>query len=352
MDTNEETTFLSNLPLDILDSILIRLDLPDLAKCCRTSKALYPLAKDALYRDLRLSCNNVLKACQKLTADADLARRVQTLVLIDNTVQLHLGVIQDALLILPNLRTLVLAIGYFGSWILPQGRKCPFQLHTFRCGFLYDASTAMFLSSQLLLKSLAVNSVSSGGEEFRPTHHPCPASYPNLTTLFAPLSVVQDIVPGRPVENITTSSSEGDVDPDLLTCLARSTAPNGVQRFMIDYKYIRSIGGTALARAVPNLCYLSIDANDINPAHDKTISVLTEYVEDILSCLQQMKCITIRFHPSLSTLPCRTINFQDLVTRAFETSPYLKYVIITFFGLRARYVCKSLPGFDWYLCAD
>jgi hypothetical protein len=83
--------------------------------------------------------------------------------------------------------------------------------------------------------------------------------------------------------------------------------------------------------------------------HYQMIDELTEWIEEFLSYTKHLECLTIRFYPSLSVTQCQAIDFSDLVTSIFAASPHLKHVIITFYGLRARYVCRRVPGRDWYI---
>jgi len=76
---------------------------------------------------------------------------------------------------------------------------------------------------------------------------------------------------------------------------------------------------------------------------------LTEWIEEFLSNMKHLGSLTIRFYPSLSATPCQSIDFSDFVTSIFAASLHLKYVIITFYSLRARYICKQVPGRDWYI---
>ena len=81
------------------------------------------------------------------------------------------------------------------------------------------------------------------------------------------------------------------------------------------------------------------------------IGELTEWIEESLSYMKHLECLAIRFYPSLTctSTRCQTIDFSDFVTSIFAASPRLKNVIITFYGLRARYICKQVPGRDWYI---
>ena len=79
------------------------------------------------------------------------------------------------------------------------------------------------------------------------------------------------------------------------------------------------------------------------------IDEFTEWIEEFLSYMKHLECLAIRFYPSLSVTQCQAIDFSDFVTSIFAASPRLKHVTITFYGLRARYICKQVPGRDWYI---
>jgi hypothetical protein len=100
---------------------------------------------------------------------------------------------------------------------------------------------------------------------------------------------------------------------------------------------------------VPYLAFFTIDADDVKPDEEEMLDELTEWIEESLSLMKHLECLTIRFYPSLSATPCQGIDFSDFVTSVFAASPHLKHVIITFYGLRARYICRQVPGRDWYI---
>ena len=79
------------------------------------------------------------------------------------------------------------------------------------------------------------------------------------------------------------------------------------------------------------------------------VDELTEWIEEFLSYMKHLEWLTIQFYPSLSATLCQAIDFSDFITSIFAASSHLKHVIITFYGLRARYVCKQVPGGDWYI---
>lgn len=249
-----------DIPLDVLEVIFVNLLPHDLAMCCRVNRAVSSLAIEALYRHVRPTSRNVLRLCLKLSNEPNLARRVRSFAINENSVDMYLGVISDALLKLPRLDTLILNIGPSSSWILPIGDACPFQLRTFVCTFIYDTHLMSFLSGQRELAALTVAALISP----RLLRSVSPQLMPKLVSICAPLAVVEALVPGRPVRNVTTLSNQGRHGPSI-SCLSDSVSPAGVQRLMLNYRYLESVGCEVLAKSAPHLLTLTIDADSIKP---------------------------------------------------------------------------------------
>ncbi|KAF8967123.1 hypothetical protein BDZ97DRAFT_567870 [Flammula alnicola] len=345
--TPHESDIPGDIPLDVLEVIFKSLLPHDLAMCCRVNKAVNSLAFDALYRDLRPNRRNVLRLCLKLCNEPNLARRVRSFVIRDNSVDMYLGIISDALPQLPRLHTLILCIGPSSSWILPHGESCPFLLHTFVCAFLYDAPLASFLDGQRDLKHFTV----SGPIPPRLLRAVSPQLVPNLVSICAPLSVVEALVPGRPLRDITTFSNPGTNAPSI-SCLSRSASRTGIQRLMLNFSYLQYVGCELLAQATPNLAKLTIDADGVKPDDEEVLDELTEWIEEYLSYAKNLDSLSIRFFPVLSRVPCQELDFCDMITSIFAASTKLRHVIITFYAYKAKYVCKKIPGHDWFIVND
>lgn len=259
----------SEIPLDVLEVIFRDLTPYELAKCCRVNKTVYALAFEALYRDLRPTQRNVMRLCLKLCNNPNLAHRVQSFVLRDNNVDMYLGMISDALLRLPRLHTLFLFIGQMSSWILPQKGPCPFQLKTFACGFFLDSTVISFLGSQHDLKHLTV----SGSTSPQLLRSISGQLIPNLVSIYAPMSVVEVLAPGRPIRDITTFNPPGMACS--IICLSRTTAP--VQRLMLNFTYLQKLEPEDLSGSTPNLVNLSIDADGVKPDDEEVRDLMTCY---------------------------------------------------------------------------
>ncbi|KDR82619.1 hypothetical protein GALMADRAFT_238029 [Galerina marginata CBS 339.88] len=343
-DSTRETlsSVASEIPLDVLEVIFKSLTPYDLATCCRVNKPVHALASEALYRDLRPNRRNVLRLCLKLCNEPNLAHGVRSFTLHDTGVDMYLGIISDALLKLPRLHTLVLFIGMMSSWILPR-EECPFLLHTFSSGFYFDSPMVSFLQTQPGLKHIGVSMPNPS----RVLQTIRPQLLPNIISIFAPMSIVEAIVPGRPVRNITAFSSLDQ--PPKISCLSASTSPTGIQWLMLNFTYLQVVGCEQLALSAPKLVNFTIDADRVKPDDDEMVDELTAWIEEYLSYAKYLTCLAIRFHPLLSARPCQELDFSDMITSIFAGSAKLVHVIITFYGLKAKYVCKQAPGQDWYI---
>lgn len=79
---------------------------------------------------------------------------------------------------------------------------------------------------------------------------------------------------------------------------------------------------------------------------------LTAWIEEYLSYARTLTCLTVRFFPVLSQVPCQELDFSDMITSIFAASPALRHVVVAFYAFKARYVCRRLPGDDWYIVND
>jgi hypothetical protein len=259
----ETSTIASEIPLDVLGVIFRNLDPQDLSTCCRVNKAVFSLAFEALYRTLHPTRRNLMQLCLKLCNDSNLALLVRSFTISDNSVGMYLGIIQDTLLLLPRLHTLNLFIGQYGSWVLPRQKPCPFALQAFSSSFFCDPDMISFLDGQPGIKHLTI----SGPFNQAALRAITSRTVPHLTSIYAPLSVVEVLAPDRPIGVVTTfCTSDQDQSTTLsISCLSRSTSPFGVQRLILNFVYLRNIGCEQLAQAVPHLVFFKIDADDVKP---------------------------------------------------------------------------------------
>ena len=264
------STIASEIPLDVLGVIFRDLNPQDLSTCCRVNKAVFSLAFEALYRNLYPTRRNLMQLCLKLCNNSNLALLVRSFTLCDNSVEMFLGIIQDTLLLLPRLHTLGLFIGYYGSWVLPRQKPCPFTLHAFSSSFFCDADMVSFLDGQPRIKHLTI----SGPFNQAALRAITPRTVPHLTSIYAPLSVVEVLAPDRPIGVVTTfCTSQSTVNPSI-SCLSRTTSSFGVQKLILNFVYLRGIGCEQLAQAVPHLVFFTIDADDVKPDEEEVCRTL------------------------------------------------------------------------------
>ncbi|GLB38589.1 hypothetical protein LshimejAT787_0504540 [Lyophyllum shimeji] len=308
---------------------------------------LYPHARNALYRHLNLTAGNVLKASYALSKDVTLAAQVRSLILCGSDFEMSFGIIQDVLMLTPNLRTLVLMVGPYGAWILPQDDASPFQLHTFKSSVRYEQELHNFLTGQRHLRHLVLRSQSVETSRLKFTTDHLSA----LISISAPWPVVRRVVPERPVQWVTIYPNHlrDRTDQSALDCLSQSTARNGVERLSASRESLYA-ARTRIAALVPGLTHLTSNSCTIDPSEDADV-LFPEWMQDIVSHLPCLFAFAIKLEPEISPIPCQEIDFTSLVTKVFEASPSLEHVLITFNRLRARYTCRRPPGEeDWRLC--
>ena len=257
--SSRSSTIASDIPLDVLGVIFRSLNPSDLSTCCRVNKAVFSLAFEALYRNLHPTRRNLMQLCLKLCNDSNLARRVRSFTICDDSVEMYLGIIQDTLLLLPRLHTLILFIGHWGSWVLPRQRPCPFTLQTFSCSFFCNEDMVSFLEGQPDVKHLTL----SGPLNPAVLRVITSRTVPHLTSIYAPLSVVEALAPNRPIDFVTTFCTSDQSTTPSISCLSRTTSPFGVQRLMLNFVYLRNIGCEQLAQAASHLVFFTIDADDL-----------------------------------------------------------------------------------------
>ena len=275
----------SEIPLDVLEVIFRNLNPQDLSTCCRVNKAIFSLAFEALYRNLHPNRRNLMPLCLKLCNDSNLALLVRSFTICDNSVEMYYGIIQDILLLLPRLHTLRLFIGQYGSWVLPRQKPCPFTLQAFASSFFCDQDLVSFLDGQPEIKHLTISG------PYNPTDAAAlraitSRTIPHLTSIYAPLSVIEVLAPNRPIDFVTTfctSNPDRSIIPSI-SCLSRTTSPLGVQRLILNFVYLRNIGCEQLAQAVPHLLFFRIDADDVEADNDevrRTLRAVQHLTSDI-----------------------------------------------------------------------
>lgn len=272
---SRSSTIASEIPLDVLEVIFRNLNPQDLSTCCRVNKAVFSLAFEALYRNLHPTRRNLMQLCLKLCSDSNLALLVRSFSIYDSSVEMYFGIIEDTLLLLPRLHTLNLFIGPYGSWVLPRQKPCPFTLQAFSSSFYCDQDVVSFLDCQPEVKRLTISG-NSGAYNRDALQAITSRTIPHLTSIYAPLSVVEVLAPNRPIDDVTTfcAFNPERPTPPSISCLSRTTSPLGVQRLILNFVYLRNIGCEQIAQAVPHLLFFRIDADNVEPDDDEVRRIL------------------------------------------------------------------------------
>jgi len=218
-----------------------------------------------------------MRLCLKLCNEPDLAYRARSFTLCDRGVDMYLGIISDALVKLSRLHTLVLFIGPLSSWILPRDNPPAFTLRTFTSEFFLDDCLVSFLQNQNSLRHITL----SVPKDPALVHFVRPHLFPHLNSIFAPMSVVEAIIPGRPVRNVISYDTDSHPPPSI-SCLSNSTSPRGIQRLMLNYVYLLSVRCEELALSTPNLIDFTIDADTVKPDDEEVRIDYCLYVRPIV----------------------------------------------------------------------
>ncbi|KAJ7886033.1 hypothetical protein B0H13DRAFT_901990 [Mycena leptocephala] len=329
----------SLLPLDMLDVILRHVRGSDLASVCRTSRLFRTHALTALYRDLLLTDNRSLNACFSIIDDPSLAARVKCLAIHSDDAGSFYGVIQETLALLPNLQALELFFPTASAqWILPIS-SCPFQLHTFLTDFQYTSDVGTFIASQHSLKKLTVPW--SGGRAYTGNLEFLGLRY--LTKIFAPFTLVEALVPGRPIREVKTFRDALDIYPDRVRCLAESTV--GVERLHLNIAFLLEIGPELLAATLPSLSCLAIIVDDEYKEPEEQLMV---WISSFLARFPPLHCFNVRLD---MRLPWQMMEHQYL-TALSSTDQELQYFAVSALSRsRSGYAGKRV-GKRWTECSS
>ncbi|KAJ7780332.1 hypothetical protein DFH07DRAFT_470055 [Mycena maculata] len=327
----------SNLPLDTLEIVLRHVGPADLTSVCRVSKIFSPRALDALYRDVVLTDSHSLKACFSILDDPRLAARVKCLAIHSHSgAGSFYGVIQETLTVLTNLRVLELFLGEGCEWILPVD-ACPFQLHAFSTDFQYTPDVGTFIAGQHVIKELKVSWAGGpnyfGNLEFLGLR--C------LSTIRAPFSLVEALVPGRPVEEVATFRDRIDIHPNRINALANSTAISGIQRLQINLHFLHAIGPEFLAQAIPSLTCLVVTCGEPKGYN------LGEWTTSFLASFPSLHCFKAVIEPHLWHS-----EYPHLPPPPLSEEQGLQYFSISNFGsMHLRGYVRTRCGKEWAHCS-
>jgi hypothetical protein len=230
------------IPVDVLRDILEHVDKIDLATLCRVNKICCSWSQIVLYREIY---NGDKRVIQTLAQSTDLARRVRTFATSYNCEELA-----TALQNMSSLRRLNLECNDAFTSILDG---CTFKLDSFSCTFHYSESLQKFLNSQSSLTEFAIyNNCVRCPPPFEETF------LPNLTRVRAESCWIRNLIPGRPVREVTVVDPRNEEDTINFSMFTPSAAT--IRKLQIGFDALYPTPGSHLASIFPSLEHLAIDS--------------------------------------------------------------------------------------------
>jgi hypothetical protein len=242
-----------SIPVDILRLILEHAGRADLAKICLLNKVCCSYSQDVLYREIDGGVAGF--ACQTLAKSTHLAKRVRSF-----EIYYERPSLAEALRNMSSLRRLCLGIQYLKSPTPLEG--CTFKLDSLSIGLPFDESVQKFLDSQPSLTCLSLTRHSRVLFTFEET------CLPNLTRATAWCNCLEQLIPGRPVSEVTLLDLFA-VNWTFLTFLTLSTVP--IWKLEIGSWLLRLRTTPApLASILPSLTHLTLSL-DFSLAMNSTV---------------------------------------------------------------------------------
>ena len=235
-----------SIPVDVLPHILGHLDKASLAKTCQLNKICCSCSQDVLYRNIQISGN--FKVCETLAQSTHLAKRVRLFGILTFHGTIRDELLRKSLQNMTNLRVLI----FFCSADLSVLDGCTFRLIAFYGSFFQSEPLLVpFLQSQPSLKDVTLGPLFGFGNDvtFAPT------CLPNLTRISADFSWLPQLIPNRPVTEVT-SIERGVGDSVDLSFFTLSTTP--IWKLVADYNRLYPTPIPLLASIFPSLAYLCL----------------------------------------------------------------------------------------------
>jgi hypothetical protein len=230
-----------SIPVDILRLILEHVDRADLAKICLLNKVCCSCSQDVLYREINQEIVTFVR--QTLAQSTHLAQRVRSF-----EINYEHPSLAKALRNMSSLRRLCLGSGHPISPTLLEG--CTFRLDSLSVDLPFDELFRKFLNSQPSLTYVSFKYHIGCGSPFEET------CLPNLTRVTAGSLWLSQLIPGRPVSEVTLTNRVF-VNWGHLTFFTLSTVP--IWKLELNYWFLCSAKTLApLASIFPSLTHLTL----------------------------------------------------------------------------------------------
>ena len=230
-----------SIPVDVFEHILENVDRADLAKICLLNKICCSCSQDVLYREIDLEITTVTNVCQTLARSTHLAKRVRSF-----EIYYEHPSLEEALRNMSSLRRLCLYFNDPESPTLLEG--CTFKLDSLSVSLPFDESLRKFLYGQPSLTFVSFAYPLESESPFEETF------LPNLTRVAADSSWLSQLIPGRPVSEVTLIN----LFPvwSHFTSFTLSTAP--IWKLEINDRFLCSGTLAPLAPIFPSLTHLTL----------------------------------------------------------------------------------------------
>jgi F-box domain len=227
-----------SIPIDILREILEHVHEADLPTLCRVNKIFCSYSQDVLYREIK---DGDLHVIQTLSQSTDLARRVRSFSNACSSPELA-----TALQNMSSLRWLSLWGIENDSTILDG---CTFKLDKFFCDLPNSKPLQQFINSQPSLTHVVFLG------NYEPFDERC---LPNLTRVMGNPSLLRNLIPGRPVRDVTIIQLSGQESVDF-RIFTLSAAP--IEQLLAHYNVLYPTPGSFLVSIFPSLVRLDVYAH-------------------------------------------------------------------------------------------
>jgi hypothetical protein len=234
-----------SIPVDVFMRILEHADRAELAKMCLLNKICFACSQDVLYREIDQGA--MIHVCQTLAQYTHLAKRVRSF-----EIYYEHPSLAEALRNMSSLRRLCLGIQHLKSPTLLEG--CTFKLNSLSVALRLEEPLRNFLNSQPSLTSISFTHHSRRLLTFEET------CLPNLTRVTAECACLLQLIPGRPVSEVTLIDKL-PIDWSHSIFFTLSTVP--IRKLMINYGSIQDKTLASFAWIFPSLTHLTLSIHFI-----------------------------------------------------------------------------------------
>jgi hypothetical protein len=240
------------IPIDILLHILEDVDKADLRTICLLNKICCSCSQDVLYRDIRTSgYSQTVQVCKTLAQSTHLAIRVRSFkIKCFDSAEGYERNLQKSLQNMTYLRRLHL------HHLKDNLSGCTFRLVSFACDYFDLEPLLQFLNNQPSLTDVLLGLfMDSSSPEFGATF------LPKLTRISSDFSWLPQLIPNRPVNEVTSFGYTDVMDfvATDLSFFSLSTVP--IQKLTIDVSYLYPSPADSLAFLFPSLTHLRLNSS-------------------------------------------------------------------------------------------